>query len=339
MESQTPQGLDSLRALGLACDADLLTTEITRIETAKHLADADFQGIRKICNKKFQERLTRLTGVRIPEHNEVALYRRAYERELERVRTNTSGQPWQCLDITRTELLEIFSQYGHKQGLFSDETKKNQFADAIVFEQLKRTATAHTPVYILSKDKDFETAAQETPHIDLARSWTELLQYLGVERDIEKVDGIFEAHKKVIIDHLSNSLKQHSIGRQRGIEYDLSPFVSSVKFVSGNSVSRKGDVFVAGSAHITYRVPYELTLSAVLPAERVRSREEPSDIDHAEIQEFSFEVFLLAHMRNSQEMGIGDEPHDTVTEGDLIMELEAFGHLNLGISKLRRRTY
>ena len=36
-----------------------------------------------------------------------------------------------------------------------DQTKRSQFADAVVFEQLKRTATSDVPIVIFLRDKGF----------------------------------------------------------------------------------------------------------------------------------------------------------------------------------------
>ena len=67
-----------------------------------------------------------------------------------------------------------------------DQTKRSQFADAVVSEQLKRTATSDVPIVIFSRDKNFATVANNTPNTEFASELPELLELLGMKDNVDE---------------------------------------------------------------------------------------------------------------------------------------------------------
>ena len=90
-----------------------------------------------------------MMNVHLPSVEIPALHLKAYQEYKKAVETETSGENWECLDMDGIQILDIFSQYGEKRGLFSEQTKKYQFADAIVFlitTQAKRNLSSRSGI-------------------------------------------------------------------------------------------------------------------------------------------------------------------------------------------------
>ena len=122
----------------------------------------------------------------------------------------TSGGNWECLKSDGSALTDVFLQYGEKRGLFSGETKKHQFADAIVFELLKREATAEMPVFIYSRDKDFEGVAIETENFQYANSLGDLFSLCGflMDRNVPEVERLIVSYRDTIVKSVSKWFDQ-----------------------------------------------------------------------------------------------------------------------------------
>ena len=159
-------------------------------------------------------------------------------------------------------LSDIFSQYGEKRGLFSGETKKHQFADAIVFELLQREATADIPVFIYSRDKDFVGVARETENVEYAASWDKLLELLRIDDDVPKAKGLVEGHKRVITKSVSEmfdsvSERWSEWGETFGSEFQTKTwdYIKKVDVEPGVSIKFENQVLVSGKVIIRAQLP------------------------------------------------------------------------------------
>ena len=198
--------LDILRMVSRARKAILFTSEVTKIEAAKNLAEIDCKIIAPVENPNFRYLLNEMIDVHLPEVDMDELYRQLFIRRSEAIEAATSGGHWECLELTNICLMDIFTQYGQKKGLFADQAKKHQFADAVVFEQIKRRASADFPMFIYSKDKDFERVGRETENIEYAASLPELLALLRMDDNVPETKGFIESHKNLIANDISMKL-------------------------------------------------------------------------------------------------------------------------------------
>ena len=261
LSDKESRALDALDLLASARNARLLTTDITRIEVSKNLAEADCKVISPLLNDRSRERVRQMMKVSLPRVDLPILYLEAYQRHKKAVEITTSGKNWECLDTDGIQILDIFSQYGEKRGLFSDRTKKHQFADAIVFEQIKRKATSDTPVLIYSKDKDFEAAAQETENVDYANNWTDLLNLLEMHQDIPDVQGFIEENRDFIVKTVAAKLDHPRREYPDEIQPTTIDYITKVDVEPGASMRYDDRILVSGKVTIFAQLPLEVPFS------------------------------------------------------------------------------
>ena len=269
---------DAFDLLASARNARLLTTDITRIEVAKNLAESDCKLISPIENHRVRERVRKMLKVSLPPVDMPTLYLEAYQGHKKAVEMETSGHNWECLNIGGIQILDVFSQYGEKRGLFFEETKKHQFADAIVFEQIKRKAASDTPVLIFSRDKDFESAARETENVDYADEWMDLLDLLKVHEDIPEVQGFIEEIRDFIVKTIAEKLHHPSREYPDGFKPTTIDYITQVVVESGPSMRYDDRILVSGKVTFFAEVPLEVPFSY---AEKWANEDafEPLDVD------------------------------------------------------------
>ena len=253
--------LDALDLLASARNARLLTTDITRIEVSKNLAEADCEAVSPLINGRTRERVRQMMKVALPPVDLRTLYLEAYQRHKKAVEITTPGKDWECWDTGGIQVIDIFSQYGEKRGLFSDRTKKHQFADAIVFEQIKRKATSDTPVLIYSRDKDFKATAQETENVDYVDNWTDLLIFLEMHQDIPEVQGFIEENRDFIVRTVAEKLDHPRREYPDEIQPTTIDYITQVHVEPGASMRYDDRILVSGKVTIFAQLPLEVPFS------------------------------------------------------------------------------
>ena len=199
--------------------------------------------------------------VSLPQVDLPTLYLETYQRHKKAVEIATSRENWECLDTGGIQPLDIFSQYGEKRGLFSEQTKKHQFADAIVFEKIKRKATSDTPVLIYSKDKDFEVAAKETENVDHIDNWTDLLNFLEMHQDISDVEGFIQENRDFIVKTVAARLDRPRREYPDGFEPTTMDYIAQVDVERGASMRYGDKILVSGNVTIRADLPLDVPFS------------------------------------------------------------------------------
>lgn len=167
------------------------------------------------------------------------------------------------------ELNHVFRQYGRREGLFAEDRKKGQFADAVVFEQIREIATEQVPVVVYSNDVDFEKAAEPEPNLHHVRSWSELLTLLNVEDDVPNIQGFLDAHANEVAATSLRLLLTYETpfsGQQQGLHWsetgftepDTEELVRHVVAEQGPSIRFRDQVFVSGTVKIETALPGEI---------------------------------------------------------------------------------
>ena len=261
--------------------------------------------------------------VSLPRVDLPTLYLEAYQRHKKAVEIMTSGENWKCLDMGGIQILDIFSQYGEKRGLFSHRTKKHQFADATVFEQIKREATSDTQVVIYSKDKDFEASAQEAENVNYANNWTDLLNLLEMHQDIPDVQGFIEENRDFIVRTVAKKLDHPRREYPDGIQPTTIDYITQVDVESGASMRYDDRILVSGKVTMFADLPLEVPFSY---ANKWANEDafEPSDIDgQLECYNAVCEIYVCA-MLSEYENGIWSALMEmtTVTGGYVFATLE-----------------
>ena len=239
--------LEKLYLIREVVGAKLLTTTITQYEFAKRAAEIEYEKIRFIENEDIRALIHVNTGVQIQELGKGELYLKMFEEFYSLMVTITSLHPWDCLDSNCIDLNSIFAQYGQKKGMFEEGAKKDQFADAIVFEQMKAVATDEMPVIVFSHDGDFEKVAKEEPHIEHVKSWKELFEFLNIEDGVPEMHGLVEAHTDVIVEAFARII----------VHFDAAQCIRKVETEQGPSIRSGEEIFVSGTVTISAELPQD----------------------------------------------------------------------------------
>ena len=90
-----------LEVLSEAGKARLLTTDVTRIEVAKNLAEKDCEIISPIEKEAFRDRVKKMLDIPLSNIDMRRLYLQAYQRHLEDIEEKTTGRNWELLVSVR----------------------------------------------------------------------------------------------------------------------------------------------------------------------------------------------------------------------------------------------
>ena len=163
--------------------------------------------------------------------------------------------------------------------MFEEGIKKNQFADAIVFEQIKTQRSDNVPVIILSQDRDFKLASSKEKNIIYMESWGNLLNYLEIEDEAPEMQGFLESQKDIIVDifvkHMNRTVQQFELrlqtyGLQRNNENNevdtnaygttIADYIRSVNAQQGPSMRSGKTMYVSGIVTIKAELPSDYAL-------------------------------------------------------------------------------
>ena len=318
--------LEVLRLISGAASISLFTSEVTRIEAAKNLAENDCELIACVVDPKFRNTVNEMIGVHLPDANTKELYQEAYKRHLGAIETATSGKNWECLKFSNTHLEDIFLQYGQKQGLFADHTKKHQFADAVVFEQIKREATADSPVVIYSRDKDFVQVGREIENIEYAGSLPDLVKLFGMDHKVPEVNGLIEGHSNLIIDNISKRLDTFCFCESHAGKPEPRQFgnICSVEVKQGANIRFANDIIVSGRVTIEAQLSRQC-LSTECPLDYVRGWKiiEPIQVEETRNNiDAVFEIEVTAVMHEDDSAGVGCDKGEKTLHGTLFSMTE-----------------
>ena len=329
------KGLAILRIIKVKGIARLLTTDITRIEVAKNLAEKDCEIIGPVQKEEFRERMKEMLDVSLPTADMEELYKQAYERHMKDIEDETSVYSWVCLESGRIDLSDIFSQYGEKRGLFTDGVKRHQFADAIVFELLKYEATADMPVFILSHDNDFARVARETENFEYAKTLNDLLDLLRMDDDVPEVRDFIESYRDIITQQAAERL--YVFARRDEDEFETRSYVhiTKVDVKQRVSIRYENEIYVFGDVIIRAQLPPEC------PFPYLHSREVAESLnamDVSEARELICEVDVVAILHDDNNVGITRDDGKKVLHGDLLLTIGRGSHVLMKAEWLVKET-
>lgn len=319
--------LEILRLISVVGQGSLLTSEVARIEAAKNLAEYDCKEIDRVGDSKFRSLVNEMIHVQLPDVSVSELYHKAFERHAETIKAVTSGGRWKCLDISNIDLMNVFAQYGRKEGLFSCQTKKRQFADAIMLEQIKHAAKPCMPICIYSRDKDFEIVGKETDNVEYAASLPDLFELLGMEGNASETRGMIYGLKALAISDIQEKLDTFCQCEIDAGESEPRKFgrIGTVEVKQVASIRSDNQVAVSG------RISIEAELSKACVSNKcpiVHSRGwkimqsekgvcSPNSVDAV------FEIDVAAFMHDEESEGLDGGGGETSLRGDLVAENEA----------------
>ena len=247
----------------------VLTTDLTCQQVAKKHAENDYGVIKEVRRPHFRRIVKEVLGTTLPETTSAELkakltgrYSRSTEAMFKELRCKK-------LVIDAVEPSTVFSAYIANEGFFTGGGKRNQFADAFIFECLKSEASREEPVIIVSDDKDFIKPVESEAHISLVKSLPDLFEMLGLQIAKSKTADFLESHQEELIKAFNEALDLWGILvvdiEDAEIEEMDVTEVELVELTDFGSMEEGGTILVVGSflvrADASYTHPdWELAL-------------------------------------------------------------------------------
>ena len=198
--------LDRLKDLVDAGVVTVLTTDLTCWQVAKKRAEEDHDIVKEVGRSRFREIIKEVMGTNLPETTKRELQTKLVKFHVESTKMMFKALGWRTLTIEDVKPSTVFSAYTFGEGFFTDEGKKDQFADAFIFECLKLEASSEEPVIIVSGDGDFDTPVKGEDHISLVKSLPELLETFGLQVDQPEMLDFLELHRKELVEAVNDGL-------------------------------------------------------------------------------------------------------------------------------------
>lgn len=202
--------------------------------------------------------------------------------------------------------------------MFSDASKRNQFSDAIIFETLKSEASSEVPVCIFSKDKDFESAVQNTQNFKLADSWPALLALFDIDENAIEVKDLIESQESAVMDTIMDSLSTLAFVHADQAIVDVYKYVDSITSVPGTSMRRSDNIFASGKIIVELRLPGDFPLPDFVKGSRLGAPQDFIDSDEIELR---FVVYVLALLNDNSGTSVKDDTTKNVLSGEILWEI------------------
>ena len=189
----------------------------------------------------------------------------------------------------------------------------------------KNEAANDMPVFIYSRDKDFEGVARNTENFEYANSLSDLLKLLGLgmNEDVREAEGLIESYKEVIVKCVSETFDRASeyyievFGR--GYPTRTLDYIRRVDVESYGSIRCEDHVLVSGNVTIRAQLPPGCPVTYM---HRWEAAEIRNATDSLEATDVICEVNVLAKMRDYGNLGIIRDDGKKVLEGTLHLEIE-----------------
>ena len=183
--------IELIRDLTKAGLLEVITTDLTVKEIAKHFTEHDFKAIKLISESKTQDLLKTYLDIKVEPINPETLYLNIFNKNLDEVSKFYQEIGTQPLLIDSVKPSLIFQSYCLATGFFAPDVKKNQFSDAFIFECVKANVL-NNHLIIVSNDNDFTNSVAKEENIILLKSVEELLNELGVVSRNYDIQSIFK---------------------------------------------------------------------------------------------------------------------------------------------------
>lgn len=211
-EGKPPGGPLLSRLKDLANDdvITVLTTDLTCQQVAKKHVENDYKVIKEVRRSHFRKIVEEVMGTTLPETTSTELKARLTKRYGRSTDAMFKDLRCKTLAIDNVKPSTVFSAYAADEGFFTGEGKKNQFADAFIFECIKAEAANGEPVIIVSDDGDFDKPVKSENNISLVKSLPDLFETLGLQVDKRQITSFLEHHEEEFIKAADDALRFRS---------------------------------------------------------------------------------------------------------------------------------
>lgn len=253
--------MDSLADLVTSGFIKVLTTDLTKIEVAKHHANRDLEEVAGLGRDRFRKLVQQAVGVKLPNISPEELRKKIFDRYVANTEKMFKDLAATTLSVDEVKPSTVFESYTHKTGVFGAEAKKDQFPDAFIFERLRSEGQAHDNLIIVSDDRDFAAAVKSADHIRNVRSIADLFEELGLKSEAAPdVGAFFESHqdevRQVVDDEINSWGLQVSDIEDAEIDESSVKRVDFLEFKTYDATGPEGQILVVGSMKMTVDVSY-----------------------------------------------------------------------------------
>jgi len=159
---------------------EILTTDLTIAEVAKKHAENDYDVIKDAARPHFRDIVQEHLGAKLPKITKAEMKQQISKTYHKKVTEMFDRLKATTLPIDEVKPSTVFDDYSNQKGFFSGDGKKDQFADAFIFEAIKAEASEATPVIIVSEDGDFKKPVAETDQSGSSNPFPSCLRSSGL---------------------------------------------------------------------------------------------------------------------------------------------------------------
>lgn len=253
--------MDSLADLVASGFIRIVTTDLTKIEVAKHHTNKDLEQIGGLGRSRFRKLAKQALDVDLPEISAEDLRKKIFDRYFGATEQMFQRLKAKTLPIDDVKPSAVFDTYTHRTGVFSQEAKKDQFPDAFIFERLRAEGKAHDELIIVADDGDFAAAIKGEKHLRHLRSVAELFEALGLKREESPdVEQFLQANKDALIgkvdDEINNWGLQVSDIEDGEIDESSVKDVEVLQMTTYNATKEGGEILVVGRLKMDVEVSF-----------------------------------------------------------------------------------
>src|SRR5215207_1323717 len=131
------QGGDTVRAirnLVRAGKLQILTTDLTTMEIAKHFAAHDQKSLGQSLRPHVRQLIYELTDVQLPEMESTDVRERLWDCNKNATEAMLHELDAKVLSVDTVVPSSVFSDYAEGKGIFDGSSKKDQFPDAFLIK-------------------------------------------------------------------------------------------------------------------------------------------------------------------------------------------------------------
>jgi hypothetical protein len=171
--------MDSIGDLVTSGFITVFTTDLTKIEVAKHHTNRDLDEIAGLGRTRFRKLTKQAIGVELPEISAEDLRKKVFDQYMIATEDMFKNIGAKTLPIDDVKPSAVFESYNHRTGVFGKEAKKDQFPDAFIFERIRSEGSANDEIMVVSDDGDFAAAAKDTKYVKHLRTVADLFGVWG----------------------------------------------------------------------------------------------------------------------------------------------------------------
>ncbi|AWH33946.1 PIN domain-containing protein [Stenotrophomonas sp. SAU14A_NAIMI4_8] len=190
----------------------LVSTDLTLMEIAKRFRNNDIAALDPLIKADLKHAARQYLQLEIPGFDRDKLRVQIFNHHLQKVKLAMFSQfQAEVRSIDNVKPSHVLEQYTHGTGLFGPSGKKDQFPDAFIFAAVSGDVSAEKPLIVWSQDGDFAIACEESGHITRVTSMPQLLDALGIKREDDAIQELFDSQPELFLTALQEELMGYSI--------------------------------------------------------------------------------------------------------------------------------